>query len=209
MRWRCYLSLFVRVVFVCVWETSRKRETLTFSVSAHLYFFSEGAYCNFLRDTGWSQPSKWPIDNLGQNWKDVLSFSHKCILSVHGMCRVCAKAIWRDPGCLEEVEWCSCCQTHRKSPIILLQLISLTCIHPRWVLTYRTCRLYNNSTLLQWIMCSQALSLYRREREAYEVDWATCAVVGVFPGIVGFGGFATLRLWSLNYSYSLGLWRLN
>lgn len=91
-------AILVCTYCACLRERQGERETLAFSVSAHLYFFNKGAYCNFLRNTGWSQPSKWPIDNLGQNWKDVLSFSHKRILSVHGMCRVCAKAIWRNPG---------------------------------------------------------------------------------------------------------------
>lgn len=61
---------------------------------------------------------------------------------------VCARAIWKNPGCLEEVggELLSS-DKHRTPHYLILGFISLTCVHGRLL------QAYVNRLLLSSIMC--------------------------------------------------------
>lgn len=116
-------------------------------------FRYNGTHCNSLRVMEWSQPSKWPIDNLGQQ-KGCPVVQSQIVLSVHGMRRE-NSGFQRGSGGKQLLS-----DKHKVPHYLAVTLISLTCIHADIVLIHAG-RKHDKRTLFHQIISGQNRSLYR------------------------------------------------
>lgn len=145
MKWRRYLSLFVRIVHVCVRDGARERPShflflpIFISLIKGFTVISSGIQGDHSRLNG-------PLIT----WVKTERMSCHLVTNAFSVYMACAEFVPRQFGGTRVLRGSGVLlllSMHRKSLIIVLLLISLTCIHPCRVLTYHTCRLYNNRTL--------------------------------------------------------------